>query len=91
MVHAAAEVPLCGHATLASGWVVLNELSSSLDMVRFETKSGQLTVARADKGQLRMALPADRTTPFCAPDGYGKALGNALGVSAPTKFTSGVN
>ena len=46
LVHAAVEVPLCGHATLASGWVVLNELAPSADMVRFETKSGELTVAR---------------------------------------------
>jgi predicted PhzF superfamily epimerase YddE/YHI9 len=41
------EVKLCGHATLASGWVVLNILEPGRDAVRFETRfSGALTVAR---------------------------------------------
>ena len=63
------EVPLCGHATLASGWVVLNELMPSADMVRFETKSGELTVAREGDGRLKMALPASSVDPFAAPRG----------------------
>src|SRR5574342_573599 len=65
----AVEVPLCGHATLASGWVVLNELAPSADMVRFETKSGELTVAREGDGRLTMALPASDVEPFPAPAG----------------------
>ncbi len=68
------EVPLCGHATLASGWVVLNELSPSFDMVRFETKSGELTVAREANGRLRMALPASAVEPFAAPHGLARTL-----------------
>ncbi len=40
------EVDLCGHATLASAFVVLNDISPSADSVRFETKSGTLTVTR---------------------------------------------
>src|SRR5258706_401853 len=44
------EVPLCGHATLASGWVVLNEFSPESDVVRFQTKSGELTVRREGDG-----------------------------------------
>src|SRR5882672_2437290 len=59
-----AEVALCGHATLASAWVVLNELSPSLAMVRFQTKSGELSVDRGANGQLRLTLPADPVTPF---------------------------
>src|SRR6266436_1745619 len=51
------EVPLCGHATLASAWVVLNELLPAADMVRFQTKSGELCVVRGKNGQLRMTLP----------------------------------
>jgi len=82
----AVEVPLCGHATLASGWVVLNELSPSLDMVRFETKSGELTVAREANGRLLMALPSGATKPFAAPPGYAAALGTALGVSPPDEL-----
>src|SRR5258705_8329612 len=79
----AVEVPLCGHATLASAWVVLNELSPSLSMVRFETKSGELTVQKQADGSLRMSLPAGRVESFAAPAGFGKALGESLGVAAP--------
>src|SRR5260370_34306302 len=40
------EVELCGHATLASGYVVLRYLEPGLDQVRFDTASGELRVAR---------------------------------------------
>jgi PhzF family phenazine biosynthesis protein len=40
------EVDLCGHATLASAFVILTSLTPSANSVRFETKSGLLTVAR---------------------------------------------
>ncbi|HEX3483463.1 MAG TPA: PhzF family phenazine biosynthesis protein [Micropepsaceae bacterium] len=85
----AAEIPLCGHATLASGWVVLNELSPSSSAVRFETKSGELTVARGDGGRLRMSLPADEVEPFPASDGFGEALGTALNVPPPDEIHVG--
>lgn len=80
------EVPLCGHATLASGWVVLNELSPSLDMVRFETKSGTLTVAREANGRLLMALPASSVEPFSAPAGLAAQLGQSAGGVAPDEL-----
>jgi len=83
------EVNLCGHATLASGWVALNELPSSSKLVRFETKSGQLTVERDTGNYLRMVLPSDRTTPFAAPAGYGAELGQRLGVAAPDELHIG--
>ena len=73
----AAEVALCGHATLASGHVVLDS-DVGLDRVRFATRqAGMLEVARADGGGYRMALPAWGATP--------KPLGSlvaALGVTA---------
>lgn len=40
------EVELCGHATLASAFVILTSLKPSASSVRFETKSGLLTVSR---------------------------------------------
>jgi PhzF family phenazine biosynthesis protein len=84
-----AEVALCGHATLATGWVVLNELERGLDVVRFATKSGELTVERGDGGLLKMALPADRAGSFAAPPGTAEMLGQALGVSAPSELFAG--
>jgi PhzF family phenazine biosynthesis protein len=51
------EVELCGHATLASAFVILTALDPSANSVRFETKSGLLTVLR--QGDLfSLDLPA---------------------------------
>lgn len=53
----AAEVVLCGHATLASGHFVLGQ-DAGLDRVTFRTrKAGALAVARAGQGY-ELALPA---------------------------------
>jgi PhzF family phenazine biosynthesis protein len=40
------EVDLCGHATLASAFVILNDLAPGERSVSFDTKSGVLTVTR---------------------------------------------
>jgi PhzF family phenazine biosynthesis protein len=51
------EVRLCGHATLASAYVILNLLQASLQTVRFETRlSGPLTVSK-DGEKLAMDFP----------------------------------
>jgi len=42
----AVEVDLCGHATLASAFVILNDIAPGQNSVAFETKSGTLTVSR---------------------------------------------
>jgi PhzF family phenazine biosynthesis protein len=42
------EVDLCGHATLASGFVVLRDLPGERDDVTFSSRSGRLAVSRAD-------------------------------------------
>ncbi len=61
----AVEVPLCGHATLASGHILIHS-----DKVRFSTKSGILTVARhGDMLELNLpgAKPAESDEPeLCA-------------------------
>src|SRR6201996_1114966 len=44
------EVDLCGHATLASAWVLFNLVDTGLNQVRFMTRSGELVVTRGDKG-----------------------------------------
>jgi PhzF family phenazine biosynthesis protein len=71
------EVKLCGHATLASAWLLLQLLEPERNSVRFETRfSGALTVSR-DGDLLAMDFPA--LTPWnCAHppakliDGLGK-------------------
>jgi PhzF family phenazine biosynthesis protein len=56
------EMDLCGHATLASAYIVLNELDRSRDNVVFHTRSGALTVTR-DGHRLTMDFPALMTEP----------------------------
>jgi predicted PhzF superfamily epimerase YddE/YHI9 len=52
------EVKLCGHATLAAGFVILHHLGTGLDSVRFETRfRGPLRVSR-DGDSLAMDFPA---------------------------------
>lgn len=72
----AVEVDLCGHATLASGEIVLNHLDRRRDNVVFHTRSGALTVWR-DGGRLVMDFPAQPSTP--APEGEIPAVARALG------------
>lgn len=63
----AAEVVLCGHATLASGHFVLSS-SPDMDRVRFRTrKAGMLEVARAGAGY-ELALPAWAPDPKPLPE-----------------------
>jgi PhzF family phenazine biosynthesis protein len=52
-----AEIDLCGHATLASGFLVLTTLDPTRQEVTFHTKSGALTVRRAGD-DLSMDFPA---------------------------------
>src|SRR3954469_11557404 len=63
------EIDLCGHATLASAWVVLNRLDRDFDVVRFVTrKAGELEVMRAGE-RLSMDFPArpPEKVPFTPP------------------------
>jgi PhzF family phenazine biosynthesis protein len=45
----AVEVPLCGHATLASAAVVMERLEPGRNRVVFHTASGPLVVSRANE------------------------------------------
>lgn len=53
----AAEVPLCGHATLASAHLLWTELDYAGEQIRFSTKSGELRVSR-EGDLLEMDFPA---------------------------------
>lgn len=68
------EVPLCGHATLASAAVVMERLQPEREAVTFLTASGPLRVTRS-AGRYVMDFPARISTPIEAPDGLGAALG----------------
>ena len=79
----AVEVPLCGHATLASAHVLLRERGLP-GPARFESLSGPLTV-HDEGGRLRMDFPANPPVEGTLPPG----LADALGLAAPGPvFTS---
>jgi len=84
-----AEVDLCGHATLASAYVLFEELDSGRDCVTFATRSGDLMVCRGDDGLNMMSLPADSPTPFAVPAGLAEKVGAALGVAPPQELLRG--
>jgi predicted PhzF superfamily epimerase YddE/YHI9 len=79
------EVDLCGHATLASAWLLFEDLDKKLDRVTFTTRSGELIVTRGADG-LTMSLPADRPEAFAAPAGFAEDIGAALGVAPPKEL-----
>jgi PhzF family phenazine biosynthesis protein len=70
----ACEVDLCGHATLASAYVLFEELGAGTDSVVFSTKSGDLPVRR-DGGKLVMDFPSRPPQPIKAGPGLVVALG----------------
>lgn len=69
-----AEVDLCGHATLATAHVLFDVLGHDQPIVRFETRSGELTVERTATG-LSMDFPAMPPSPCAAPDALIRGLG----------------
>lgn len=79
------EVALCGHATLAAADAVFRFLKPALRTVRFETKSGPLTVVRGDDGLLVMNFPATPPRPNDPPS---DALVTGLG-RAPVETLAG--
>ena len=72
----ALEVPLCGHATLASAHALFAELGVAAPQVTFDTQSGPLIVAREGAGY-RMDFPASMPRRTEPPAGLADALGVA--------------
>ena len=68
------EIDLCGHATLASGYILFRFYEKDRDEVVFDTLSGPLTVKK--KGDLyEMDFPAYQLTPVPVTDEMEKAIG----------------
>lgn len=59
-----AEVDLCGHATMASAFVVFEFLQPELSQVDFLTASGVLSVNQSENGLLSMNFPARPGAPM---------------------------
>jgi PhzF family phenazine biosynthesis protein len=61
------EVDLCGHATLASGYVFFKYINPDSNKVEFNSKSGKLSVTR-DGEYLLLDFPAQPPKPCEAPE-----------------------
>jgi PhzF family phenazine biosynthesis protein len=68
------EVPLCGHATLASAAAVMERLEPGRAAVVFHTASGPLTVTRTGAAYV-MDFPARPSERVATPPGLAEALG----------------
>lgn len=72
----AAEVDLCGHATLASGFVAFTELGAPGAAVRFTTRAaGELAVGRRERDRYTLDLPRVASDAVATPAGLADALG----------------
>src|SRR5437667_8310829 len=67
------EVPLCGHATLASAAVVMERLEPGRRRVVFHTASGPLTVNRTETGYV-MDFPIRMSDQISTPPALAEAL-----------------
>ena len=64
----AVEVDLCGHATLASAFVVFHHLGQPGERITFDSRSGPLHVARRADGLLELDFPARPAQPVATAD-----------------------
>jgi PhzF family phenazine biosynthesis protein len=84
-----AEVDLCGHATLASAYVIFAFLSPGLNEAHFMTRSGELVVTRGEGENLVMSLPSNVLVPYISPAHVAEQIGEALGAPPPDELLKG--
>ena len=70
------EIDLCGHATLATAFVLMNYYDSADNTVVFTTMSGELTVDRRED-MYEMDFPAYKLRPVPVTDEITEAVGAA--------------
>ncbi len=71
------EVALCGHATLASAWVLFRELGYPREQILFHSRSGPLRVTR-EGDWLMMDFPSRPAKPCELPDAIGRAFASPV-------------
>ncbi len=71
------EIDLCGHATLASAYVLMHFMEPGMQTVRFQSQSGPLTVTKSGEALL-MDFPSRKPAPCAMPEGVAEALGIAV-------------
>src|SRR3954471_22702356 len=67
------EIDLCGHATLATAFVLFNHLDFKDEVIKFSTKSGVLEVSRKG-GLIELNFPSRMPQHCVAPDNLLKGI-----------------
>lgn len=84
------EVPLCGHATLASAWVLFNKMGWGSENIRFRSHSGPLGVQKTADGWLVLDFPnlafEQRATPPLIREALPEAPDTAFFVANDTNY-----
>jgi PhzF family phenazine biosynthesis protein len=70
------EVPLCGHATLATAAVLFYDIGISAKELTFKTKSGELSAKKDEKG-ICLNFPSNEPKTIDAPKEFINAVGIA--------------
>jgi len=79
------EVPLCGHATLATAAVLFDVIGVEADAVTFQTLSGDLVARRGTQG-IALDFPLDAPRPCAPPADVLEALGLSPTAVVDTAF-----
>ncbi|WP_298539654.1 PhzF family phenazine biosynthesis protein [uncultured Aquimarina sp.] len=62
-----AEIDLCGHATLASAYVIFNYIDTKINEITFSSKSGILKAKKEDNGSITLDFPSRPPQPIDIP------------------------
>jgi len=73
-----AEVPLCGHATLASAFVLFHERGWQREDIRFASASSVLIARREENGLITLNFPACDSIAMPVPEGLEAAIGRPV-------------
>ena len=68
------EIGLCGHATLATAYVLMRFIVRDLNQISFQTKSGELTVRKKGR-QYELNLPSFPLSPVPVTEAMAEAIG----------------
>ncbi|WP_103865953.1 PhzF family phenazine biosynthesis protein [Aquimarina sp. I32.4] len=68
------EIDLCGHATLASAYVIFNYIDPSITEITFSSKSGLLKAKKEDNGAITLDFPSRPPVAIEIPSQVHKAL-----------------
>jgi PhzF family phenazine biosynthesis protein len=71
-------VALCGHATLASSFIIFNKLQWAQDVIHFQTRKNGILSVKRNGELLEMDFPAQPPSKQAIPDGLANGLNHSF-------------